>query len=228
MSKGTVLICDDNEAIYRSIAVYLENDGISVLAAYNGENAIEIMRRTNVDIILLDIMMPGMDGYSVCEAIRRNNSEIHIIMLSAKISESDRLFGLEIGADDYIPKPFSPREVAVKIKKILNRIYPKKEPRQLSIAELCVYPESSQVFVKGQEVHMSAKEVSLLSYMLINSGKVLSRDLILNAVWGYDFFGDTRVVDIMINKLRQKLISDDVHFSIQTIYGAGYKIEERI
>lgn len=226
MEKYTVLICDDSEAIHRSLKGYLEAERFDVISAYDGETALDILRRQTVHVVLLDIMLPGITGYEVCREIRKK-SDVYIIMLSAKDEEIDRVVGLEIGADEYVSKPFSPRVVAIRVKKVINRMHLRQDPAKFALAELTVLPESYQVFVNGKEIPMSSKEVDVLAYMLANEGKVLTREHIINAVWGYDYFGDTRVVDSLIKRLRQKLTKDDVHFVIRSIYGVGYKIEEK-
>jgi DNA-binding response OmpR family regulator len=220
------MICDDSAAIHSSLAGYLEKDGLEVISVYDGETALEMLRTTRVDVLLLDIMLPGMDGYEVCRQIRRD-SDVYIMMLSARGEEYERIFGLEVGADDYVTKPFSPRQVSMRIQRILDRLYPRQERKKLSVAELSVYPESYQVFVGDQEIRLTSKETEVLIYMMGNVGKVLTREHILNAAWGYDYFGDSRVVDSMIKTLRHKLQREDTHFAIRTIYGTGYKLEER-
>jgi DNA-binding response OmpR family regulator len=220
------MICDDSAAIHSSLAGYLEKDGLEVVSVYDGETALEMLRTTRVDVLLLDIMLPGMDGYEVCRQIRRD-SDVYIMMLSARGEEYERIFGLEVGADDYVTKPFSPRQVSMRIQRILDRLYPRQERKKLSVAELSVYPESYQVFVGDQEIRLTSKETEVLIYMMGNVGKVLTREHILNAAWGYDYFGDSRVVDSMIKTLRHKLQREDTHFAIRTIYGTGYKLEER-
>lgn len=225
MGKYLVLICDDSEAIHDSLISYLGEQGFDVISAYDGETALEKMRQHPVDIVLLDIMLPGMDGFEVCREIRKN-SDVYIMMLSAKNEEFDRVLSLELGADDYVSKPFSPREVTIRLKRAMQRLYQKQEPKKYSLAELTIYPESYRVFVGDQEIPMSSKEVDVLIYMVSSAGRVLTREHILNAAWNYDYFGDTRVVDTMIKTLRQKLIKDGVHFAIRTVYGVGYKIEE--
>lgn len=225
MRKYLVLICDDSEAIHDSLISYLGEQGFDVISAYDGETALAKMRQHSVDIVLLDIMLPGMDGFEVCREIRKN-SDAYIMMLSAKNEEFDRVLSLELGADDYVSKPFSPREVTIRLKRAMQRLHQRQEQKKCSLAELTIYPESYRVFVGDQEIAMSSKEVDVLLYMVSSAGRVLTREHILNAAWNYDYFGDTRVVDTMIKTLRQKLIKDDVHFAIRTVYGVGYKIEE--
>mgnify|MGYP002572511111 CR=1 FL=1 len=227
MEKYTVLICDDSKAIHDGLTSYLTEQKFEVISAYDGESALEKMCKYSVDVVLLDIMLPGIDGYEVCREIRKS-SDVYIMMLSAKGEEVDRIIGLELGADDFVTKPFSPREVTIRIKRAMTRINPKTEPKRFRLAELTVFPDSYQVFVKDEEVRLSPKEFEMLLYMVSNAGKVLTRELILNAAWDYDYFGDTRVIDTMIRTLRQKLIKDGVHFTISTIYGVGYRIEEKL
>ena len=226
MEKPTVLLCDDSKALHDGLASYLSEQGFLVVSAYDGETALERLRKFPVDVVLLDVMLPGMDGFEVCREIRRR-SDVYIIMLSARGEVDDRVRGLETGADDYVVKPFSPREVTIRIKRALRRLNPREEPKTLRAAELTVLPDSYQVFVGGEEVRLSPKELEVLAYMAANVGRVLTREMILNAVWDYNYFGDTRVIDTMIRSLRQKLVHPDVHFAIATIYGVGYRLEVR-
>lgn len=225
MGNHTVLICDDNIAIHRSLTSYLNAEGIDVVSVFDGESALQELRFRRVDVILLDVMLPGIDGYEVCREIRKY-SNVHIIMLSARGEELDRIVGLEVGADDYVSKPFSPREVVIRIKKALKRLQPKQEPKILTLAELTIHPDSYEVYVNGKKIDMTSKEIDVLSFMVSNVGRALTREHILNAAWGYEYYGDTRVVDTLIKRLRQKLPKDGVHFVIRSIYGVGYKIEE--
>lgn len=227
MGKHTVLICDDNMAIHSSLTSYLNAEGIDVVSVFDGEAALQELRHQPIDVVVLDIMLPGMDGYEVCREIRKY-SEVHIIMLSARGEELDRIVGLEVGADDYVSKPFSPREVVIRIKKALKRLQPKQEPKKLTLAELTILPDSYEVYIRDEKVDMTSKEIDVLSFMVSNTGRALTREHILNAAWGYEYFGDTRVVDTLIKRLRQKLTRDNVHFSIRSIYGVGYKIEETL
>lgn len=225
MGNHTVLICDDNMAIHSSLTSYLKAEGIDVISAFDGETALNELRRQSVDVMVLDVMLPGMDGYEVCREVRKH-SDVYIIMLSARGEDLDRIVGLEVGADDYVSKPFSPREVVIRIKKALKRMHPKQEPKQLTLAELTILPDSYEVYIRGQKLEMTSKEIDVLSFLVSNAGKALTREHILNAAWGYEYYGDTRVVDSLIKRLRQKLSRSDVHFIIRSIYGVGYKIEE--
>lgn len=225
MEKHTVLICDDNIAIHRSLTTCLQSEGIDVISAYDGASAIQECFRQKIDVMILDIMLPDIDGYEVCREIRKFSS-VYTIMLSARGDEMDRIIGLEVGADDYIPKPFSPREIVIRVKKALKRLYPAPENKALSLAEITVYPDSYEAFVRGEKIELTPKEINVLLFMMSNSGKVLTRERILSVAWGYEFYGDTRVVDTLVSRLRQKLSRDGVHFAIRSIYGVGYKFEE--
>lgn len=226
MSKCTVLICDDNIAVHSSLTNYLNAEEMNVVSVFDGETALNRLDQRDIDIIVLDIMLPGMDGFYICKEIRRR-SAVPIIMLSARSEEYDRIIGLELGADDYVVKPFSPREVVIRIKKLLKRHHPDQGPEKLTLAELTVFPDSYRAFIGEKEISMTAKEIELLSFMMANAGKVLTREYILNTAWGYDYYGDTRVIDSLIKRLRQKLIKDGVHFNIRSVYGVGYTMEEK-
>ncbi len=224
MANISVLICDDNESVHNSLSPYLAEQGIQVLSVYNGEDALQVFRTRRVDLIVLDIMLPGISGTEVCKAVRRRSS-VPIIMLSAKSEEFDRILGLEFGADDYMTKPFSPRELSIKIRNILRRQQAVPDDQKLSFQELVLYPGSMEVFIGGEKQNFTAKEVKILMCFLRNAEKVLSRDQILNTVWGYEYCSDSRVVDTMVKRVRQKLPSDGVHFAIRSVYGVGYKLE---
>lgn len=226
MDTRTVMICDDKEAVHESLTRFLHEDGIKVISVYDGEAALEALSRHPVDLIILDVMLPRINGTDVCRTIRRS-SDIPIIFLSARSEEIDRIIGLELGGDDYVTKPFSPREVALRVRKILSRTSaaPARPATQmLRYAELSVNPDTMEVFVGEQKLDMTAKEVHLLSYLIRNAQKVLNREQILKAVWGYDYYGDTRAVDAVVKRIRKKLPTENVHFSIQSIYGVGYRL----
>lgn len=225
MAKHTVLICDDSRAIHDSLTDYLSAEGIGVVSAFTGEDALEKLRLERIDVVVLDIMLPGINGYEVCREIRKT-SDVHIIMLSARGDDVDRIVGLEMGADDYLSKPVSPREIVIRIQHALKRGNPKPAPKKYELAELTVYPESYQAFVDGEEVALTSKEIGILSFLISNVGTVMTREHILSTLWGYDYSGDTRAVDTLVKRLRHKLMREGVHFAIRTIYGIGYKIEE--
>lgn len=221
----TVLICDDNVAVHESINAYLQAEGMNSVSAYDGEMALKLLKENNYDLVVLDIMMPGLFGTEVCKEIRKT-SDIPILMLSARSEEIDRIVGLEIGADDYITKPFSPREIVVRIKTILKRVQPKKEnPQYLKAGNLSIDVEGYEVLVHNQEIEFTAKEVELLAFLVKNKAKVVSREELLYKVWGYDYIGDTRAVDTLIKRIRQKFAKTSTDFSIKSVYGVGYKFE---
>lgn len=219
-----ILICDDSIAVHESLSAYLEPENIRCTSVYDGESALELLRRQSFDLLILDVMLPKMFGTDVCRKIR-SESSIPIIMLSARGEESDRVLGLEIGADDYITKPFSPREVAARIRTILKRSKPLNASAKITVRELTINPDAYEVTVSGQPIELTPKEVETLSCLAKNPGRVLSRELLLDRVWGFDYCGDTRAVDTQIKRLRRKLPTEGVSFSIRAIYGVGYKLE---
>ena len=227
--KIKVLICDDNPAIAKGISGYLEAEDLDVLTAENGEDALECIKRANVGLVILDIMLPGISGLDVCREIRKN-LDIPIIMLSAKGEEVDRIVGLELGADDYVTKPFSPHEVAIRARKLLRRHKndSAESERVVNVGNVKIMPESFEVSVDGSYVQLTSKEFKLLIYLAENAGKVRTRDQIINSVWGIEFEGETRMVDTLVKRLRKKIITvpDRSGISITTIFGVGYKLEE--
>ncbi len=223
MSKTTVMICDDNIVVHESLTSYLEADGFRVISVYDAETALVRLKETRVDLLILDIMLPNMFGTELCAKIRAE-SDLPIIMLSARSDEYDRITGLQAGADDYVTKPYSPREVVTRVRTILRRAK-RVEENVLRAAELAVYPDAYEVAVDGQKLPMTRKEVEILAYLTENVGRVLNREQILNTVWGYEYYGDTRAVDTQIKRLRQKLPEEGVHFAIRSVYGVGYKLE---
>lgn len=222
--KLKILICDDNIAVHENMSAYLKSQNMLCTSIYDGECALEKVKTEHFDLLILDIMLPKMFGTDVCKEIRKT-SDIPIIMLSARGEEFDRVVGLEIGADDYIVKPFSPREVVARIKTILKRTQTKSViSYKVKLGAMIIDIEGYEVQVKEKKLELTPKEIELLIFFANNKNKVLSREQILNNVWGYDYFGDTRAVDTMIKRLRQKL-PGDTGFEIISIYGIGYKLE---
>lgn len=229
-----ILICDDDPIVHQSLSLYLDNEDFGHESAYNGEQALEMLKKSHFDLMLLDQMMPGMSGSQVCRTVRKE-SQIPIIMLTARGEEIDRILGLEMGADDYIVKPFSPREVISRIKAVLRRTAPQAEnahaPQQelttLHFGSLEIQPERYSVRIGGTPVNLTPREVDVLTLLASNPGRVFDRDQILSRVWGYDFFGDTRTVDTHIKRLRQKIDCEEMgkKWDIVTVYGKGYKFE---
>lgn len=221
-----VLICDDQSIIHETLRMYLEAEGFTHISAFDGEKALQLAQTEKPDIIVLDLMMPGLSGTEVCREIRKT-SNVPIIMLTARGEEIDRILGLELGADDYIVKPFSPREVVARIKAVLRRT---NEPKEESVpvlrfGELEINLNHYEVRLGQSILPCTPKEVEILHLLALHPGQVFDREQILSKVWGYDYFGDTRAVDTQIKRIRQKLPSEGVPWAIKTIYGVGYKFE---
>ncbi|MDT8716359.1 response regulator transcription factor [Clostridium sp. 19966] len=223
MNKS-ILIVEDEERMRKLIGDYLKREGYTYIEASNGIEAINLFKNNNIDLIILDVMMPFLDGFEVCKSIRKN-SNTPIIMLTARSEEDDKLLGYEFGADDYITKPFSPKILMAKIKAIFNRVdsINSTENSTFNMDGLVIDELSHDVKVDGQEVILSPKEYELLLYLVKNKGMALTRTQILDSVWGIDYYGDTRTVDTNIKRIREKL-GDKADF-ITTIRGSGYRFE---
>ena len=220
----TILIVEDELKIRRIISDFLKNDGFNIIEAENGEDALKKFDCNRVDLIILDILMPKMDGWVTCRKLRERTDTL-ILILSAKSEDEDKLLGYELGADDYLTKPFSPRVLVAKIKTLFKRLEAKNVIKHniINIDGLLINELSHYVEVNGKQIDLTRKEFNLLVYLIQNKGILLHRDSILNHVWGFDYFGDTRTVDTHINRLREKL-SDTGEF-IHTVRGVGYKFE---
>lgn len=221
-----VLICDDQPAVHETLGVYLKSEDISFSSAFDGESAILKAKDATIDLIVLDLMMPKVSGIDVCKEIRKT-SNVPIIMLTAKGEEIDRIIGLEIGADDYIVKPFSPREVVVRIKTVLRRFHiePSKSLAIIQHDNLIVNLENYELSVNGQIIAATPKEIEILYFLASHPGRVFDREQLLTEIWGYDYFGDTRAVDTQIKRLRKKIPTEGVNWDIKSVYGVGYKFE---
>jgi len=221
-----ILICDDQRAVHETLGVYLKSEGINYTSAYDGESAIQKAKNTNFDLIVLDLMMPKIFGIDVCKEIRKT-SNVPIIMLTAKGEEIDRIIGLEIGADDYIVKPFSPREVVLRIKSVLRRYNksPSETVKKIEYEDLLINLDNYEMYVKGEIILTTPKEIEIMYYLASNPGRVFDREHLLSKIWGYDYYGDTRAVDTQIKRLRKKLPSEGVSWEIKSVYGVGYKFE---
>ncbi len=221
-----VLVVDDEKLIVKGIRFSLEQDGYEVDCAYDGEEAMAMVRENAYDIILLDIMLPKMDGLEVCQQIREF-SNVPIIMLTAKGEDMDKIMGLEYGADDYITKPFNILEVKARIKAIIRRArkqeQPEEQSRIMEVADLRMDCDSRRVFIAGKEVNLTAKEFDVLQLLVFNPNKVYSRENLLNIVWGYEYPGDVRTVDVHIRRLREKIEENpsEPRF-VHTKWGVGY------
>ena len=222
-----ILVADDDVNVHQSLNAYFRREGYQMLSAYNGEEALAFVRKYRPDLMLLDIMMPKMDGLMVCREARKD-SNVPIIMLSAKGDEFDKLLGLELGADDYITKPFSPREVVARIKAVLRRIHELTESSKGShlVAGNLDIDMSAFIVKLGDEViPCTPKEIEILWTLAGNPGMVFSREHLLQSIWGYDFLGDTRAVDSHIKRIRAKLCRPGNNWDIKTVWGVGYRFE---
>ncbi|WP_284139812.1 MULTISPECIES: response regulator transcription factor [unclassified Virgibacillus] len=223
-----VLIVDDEQSIVTLLTFNLQKSGFETEIAYNGLDAVRKAENNEYDLIILDLMLPEMDGMEVCKRLRQNKIDTPILMLTARDEELDKILGLELGADDYLTKPFSPKEVVARVKAILRRTNKKvQEFTSLQIGDITIYPERYEVEKDSNTILFTRKEFELLYYMATNKDKVLSRDQLLSAVWNYDFAGDTRIVDVHVSHLREKIESNTRKpMYIKTIRGLGYKMED--
>lgn len=223
----TLLVVDDESRIRDLIRKYATFEGYDVEEAQNGMEAVEKCRQKNYDLVIMDVMMPELDGFSACREIRRK-SQVPVIMLSARGEEYDRIHGFELGIDDYVVKPFSPRELMMRVSAILKRasasVAAPAEAEQVTIGEMVVDFTARQVSIKGEKLTLSPKEYDLLFYMVRNRGIALTREKLISDVWGYDFFGDDRTLDTHIKLLRKSL--GDYADRITTLRGVGYRFEK--
>ena len=223
-----ILIIEDEKDIQDLLQLYLKRDGFGADIARDGETGLRKASQERYDLILLDLMLPQVDGLEVCRNLRSRpqTADIPIIMITAKAEESDRVVGLEMGADDYITKPFSPREVLARVKAIFRRLEkPKAKEVRHEYGGIALEPSKHEVTYKGKSHSLTSKEFKLLEFFLGNRGRVLSRDILLNEIWGYDYFGTTRTVDVHMARLRQKF--QVLNKSLVSIKGMGYKLQEK-
>lgn len=224
MSDLTILVVDDESRMRKLIKDFLIQKNYNILEAEDGEKALKVYHenKEKINLILLDVMMPKLDGWSVLRQIRQENKALPIVMLTARSEEQDELFGFELGVDEYITKPFSPKILVARVEAILKRSIPDKK-EQKSYDGIVIDNEGRTVTVDGKPIELSFREYELLKYLLDNENIALSRDKILNTVWNYDYYGDSRTIDSHIKKIRHKLGKKGKH--IQTIRGIGYKFE---
>jgi DNA-binding response OmpR family regulator len=222
MSEATVLVVDDERNVTQLARMYLTADGFHVETAANGEQALDRIQATHPDIVVLDLMMPGMDGWEVCRRLR-STADTPVIMLTARADDVDKIVGLELGADDYLTKPFNPRELVARVKAVLRRYRAGKEPsKRISVAGLEIDIAGREVRIDGRTVDLRPKEFDLLVTLARSPGVVFDRDRLIHLVWGYDYVGETRTVDVHMSSLRDKIAGSRVR--IQTVWSVGYKL----
>jgi len=227
-SAKKILIVEDEKDILQLVKLYLEKDGYRTVTASTGSEGLAQVRTEKPDLIVLDLMLPEIDGLEICKRLRSapETAMLPIIMLTAKAEESDTIIGLELGADDYVTKPFSPKTLVARVKALFRRLDRKQEdgPARFTYGPLILDLTRHEVTVKGKEVPLTAKEFGLLEHLLRHPGRVLTRDVLLNAVWGYEYYGTTRTVDVHVRRLKQKLpLLDEAILSVKSL---GYKLKE--
>ena len=220
----TILIVEDESNIRELLRMYLEQEGYTVESAQNGSEGLRTFKRVHPDLVLLDLMMPVMDGNQMIRELR-TFSKTPVIMLTAKGEMMDKVAGLELGADDYINKPFEMREVMARVKAVLRRFEDDTEPKRLEFDNLTIDKNAFNIIVKGETMEIPPKEIELLYFLASSPNRVFTRAQLLDDVWGFDYFGDTRTVDVHIKRLREKLQDVSDKWEIKTVWGVGYKFE---
>jgi DNA-binding response OmpR family regulator len=226
MASKTVLVVDDDAKTVELVKLYLNRDGYRVLSAYDGAGALRLARESRPDLIVLDLMLPGVDGLEVCRSLR-SESDVPIIMLTARTTDEDKLTGLGLGADDYVSKPFSPRELAARVRTVIRRLPGERGPVEIKRGELVLNFLKQEVSIAGRPLNLTPVEFKLLGVLIKEAGRVFSRAELVEKALGYDYRGFDRTIDVHILNLRRKLEPDPVHPKyIKTVYGAGYKFSE--
>ena len=229
MSKEKILVVDDDVNICELLRLYIERDDYQVVIANDGDQAVELFNREQPDLVLLDIMLPKMDGWQVCKEIRKTSNR-PIIMLTAKGELFDKILGLELGADDYIIKPFEAKEVIARIHAVLRRTSTSEEKekvKEINWDKLSINLTNYELRVDGKYIDTPPKEMELLYYLASNPNKVFTRDQLLDKVWGFDYYGDSRTVDVHIKRLREKINGVSDQWSLKTVWGVGYKFDAK-
>ncbi|MCQ2455421.1 MAG: response regulator transcription factor [Clostridia bacterium] len=226
MPDAKVLIVDDDRNICELLRLYLQKDGFDIAIANDGEEAIELNESFKPNLILLDVMMPKLDGWQVCRELRKT-SDVPIIMLTAKGEIFDKILGLELGADDYISKPFDTKEVIARIKAVLRRTTDnsKNKTQEVKYDKLIINMTNFVLIVNGKQIDTPPKELELIYHLASNPNRVYTRDQLLDEVWGFDYYGDSRTVDVHVKRLREKLENVSDEWSLRTVWGVGYKFE---
>ena len=226
MSAGKILVVDDDRNICELLRLYLEKEGFEAVLAYDGKQALEAFDKQSPDLILLDIMLPELDGWQVCREIRKK-SQCPIIMLTAKGEVFDKVLGLELGADDYVVKPFETKEVVARIKAVLRRMGKNNDDtvKEVKFDKLSINMTNYELRVNGVQVDTPPKEMELIYHLASNPNRVFTRDQLLDEVWGFDYYGDSRTVDVHVKRLREKLEGVSDKWALKTVWGVGYKFE---
>ncbi len=226
MDKIKILVVDDDENICELLRLYLEKENYEVVTCADGLSAVELERTKQPNLILLDIMLPKLDGWQVCREIRKN-SDVPIIMVTAKSDTFDKILGLELGADDYVSKPFDAKEVVARVKAVLRRNSNDVscKTKVVSFDKLSINIENYELIVDGKSVDTPPKELELIFHLASNPNRVYTRDQLLDEVWGFDYYGDSRTVDVHVKRLREKLENVSEQWSLKTVWGVGYKFE---
>ena len=229
MTNAKILIADDDRNICELLKIYLEKEGCNVVLAGDGEEALSKFEAEEPDIILLDVMMPRLDGWQVCRELRKK-SDCPIIMITAKGETFDKVLGLELGADDYVVKPFEPKEIVARVKAVLRRTgkaNAENDKKEVSFDKLTVNMTKYELKVDGKVIDTPPKELELLFHLASNPNRVYTRDQLLDDVWGFDYYGDSRTVDVHVKRLREKLEGVSEKWSLKTVWGVGYKFETK-
>ena len=226
MNNGKILIVDDDTNICELLRLYIEKEGYSTVLAHDGEKAIELFNKEQPNLVLLDIMLPKLDGWQVCREIRKT-SDCPIIMITAKGEVFDKILGLELGADDYVVKPFEAKEVVARIRAVLRRIISNEEEsvQEVNWDKLSINLTNYELKVDGEVVDTPPKEMELLYHLASNPNKVYTRDQLLDQVWGFEYYGDSRTVDVHVKRIREKIDGVSDKWELRTVWGVGYKFE---
>ncbi|MBE7015251.1 MAG: response regulator transcription factor [Ruminococcaceae bacterium] len=224
--NSKILIVDDEKNIVELIRLYLEKEGFKTICAYNGDEALSLFNHHSPALVILDIMLPGMDGWQVCREIRKS-ANTPIIMLTAKSDTFDKVLGLELGADDYMTKPFEAKELLARVKAVLRRseAHETASSKEVSYEKLCINIENYELKINDAQVDAPPKEIELLYFLASNPNRVYTREQLLEEVWGFDYFGDSRTVDVHVKRLREKLEGINANWQLKTVWGVGYKFE---